>query len=216
MPPKPLLTEEEAAAVRAAVARAESASGAEIVPVVVEASAEYEIAGWRAAALGALAATIVAALVAWLRPGWGGTPPALLALPALGALAGAVAARLPALRRALVGRERLKARVESATFEAFVRHEVFRTRERTGLLIFVSLFEHEVRILADEGIHPCVPPEEWQSLARLVAREMRDQSPGRALLIAVERSGGLVAARGPRRAPDDANELPDAPIERRL
>ena len=78
----------------------------------------------------------------------------------------------------------------------------------------VSLFEHEVRILADEGVHPCVPPEEWQSLARLVAREMRDQTPGRALLTAVERAGGLVSARGPRRAADDANELPDAPVER--
>jgi putative membrane protein len=202
--------------VREAVARVEAGSGAEIVPVVVDASSEYEIASWRAAALGALAGTLTAALVAWLRPAWGGAPPTLLALPAVGALAGAALARLPALRRALVGRDRLDARVESAAFEAFVRHEVFRTRDRTGLLIFVSLFEHEVRILADEGVHACVPPEEWQALARLVAGEMRAQSPGKALLTAVERAGGLVAARGPRRASDDANELPDAPVERRV
>ena len=214
MPPRQLLTEDEAQAVRAAVTRAEQASGAEIVPVVVDASAAYEFATWRGATLGALSGTLVALVVAWLLPEWGGPSPTLLAVPALGALAGALAARVPALRRALVGRARLDARVESATFEAFVRHEVFRTRDRTGLLIYVSLFEHEVRILADEGIHPCVPPEEWQSLARLVAREMRDQPPGHALLTAVERAGGLVSARGPRRATDDANELPDAPVER--
>ena len=42
--------------------------------------------------------------------------------------------------------------------------EVFKTRDRTGILIFLALFEHRAVILADEGIHRAVPREEWQAL----------------------------------------------------
>ncbi len=211
--PTPLLTVAEAEAVRAAVARAEAASGAEIVPVVVASTDGHEVAGWKGAALGALAGALVAAAGAWLRPAWGPVA-AELVLPAVaGALAGALVARLPGPRRLLVGAELLDARTASAAHEAFVRLEVFRTRERTGLLIFVALFEHRVRILADEGIHPSVPPEEWGALARAVANDLRVQTPGAALLAAVTRAGGLLAARGPNRRPDDANELSDTPVQ---
>ncbi|MBP1643751.1 MAG: hypothetical protein H6Q03_2420 [Acidobacteria bacterium] len=88
---------------------------------------------------------------------------------------------------------------------------MFATRERTGILIFVALLERSVVVLADSGVHPFVPDSEWRALAAAIAREMRTKTPGQALLAAVQRAGGQVAALGPRRRADDANELPDAP-----
>lgn len=214
MTPTPsLLSEAEALAVRSAVERAEARSGAEIVPVVVPASEGYELATWKGAAFGAFAGLLVAAITAALRGGWGAQPAELLLPPAVGALAGAVAGRWAPLRRWLIGRTGLETTVEGAAWEAFVRHEVFATRDRTGLLIYVSLAEHQVAILADSGIHPKIAQSEWNELARSIARSMRELAPGAALLAAVERAGEVLSSRGPSRRADDANELPDAPVQ---
>jgi putative membrane protein len=211
----PLLTPEQGAAVRAAVERAEAASGAEIVPVVVAASDGYEVALWKGAALGSLGGAVAAAAAAWWRTPWVPQAYGALVPVALGLLAGMLLARLPAARRLLAGRAALDDGVSRGAAEAFLEHEVFRTRDRTGLLIYVSLFEREVRILADSGVHPSVPLDEWGALARAVAAEMARNPPGEALLAAVTRAGGLLAARGPERRADDVNELPDEPVDHR-
>ena len=72
--------------------------------------------------------------------------------PAAGAALGWLAALfLPDLRRALVPAEALAARVHQRATQAFVEEDVFRTRDRTGILIFISLFEHRVVVLADRA-----------------------------------------------------------------
>ena len=210
-PTSSLLGAKEAEAVRAAVTHAESASGAEIVPVLVARAGDHPEAVWKGAALGALAGALAAALLDFGRPAWGPASGRLLLPVAVGALALALLARLPPLLRLLVGRARLEAEAERAARESFLAHEVFATRERTGILIFVALLERSVVVLADSGVHPFVPDSEWRALAAAIAREMRTKTPGQALLAAVQRAGGQVAALGPRRRADDANELPDAP-----
>lgn len=198
------------------MAEAESRSAGEIVPLLVEAADDYPAAGWKSATLGALSAAAVAALIRPLLPGWG-TSPLWLVLPtALGALLGALAARgLPGWRRWLIGAARLEERVDASAAEAFLRHEVFRTRDRSGILILIALFERRVRILADEGIHAAIPAETWEQVAGEAAATVRARGAGEALRRAVERCGELLAQRGPERRADDRNELPDAPISER-
>ncbi|KAB2964751.1 MAG: hypothetical protein F9K18_07295, partial [Thermoanaerobaculia bacterium] len=67
-PVRTLLAPEEAEAVRAAVAHAESASGAEIVPVLVSRAGDHPEAVWKGAALGALAGALAGALLDLSRP----------------------------------------------------------------------------------------------------------------------------------------------------
>jgi len=216
-PSEPLVSDAESEAIRAAVAAAERNSAGEIVPLLVDAADDYEMADWKGATLGALLAALVAAALHALRPSWGAALVWLVLPGALGALGGALAARFSApLRRLLVGEERLDDCVEACAFDAFLRHGVHRTRDRSGILILIALFEHRVRILADEGIHAAVPAETWETLARETAAAVRDGRPGEALRRAVERCGALLAEQGPRRRSDDANELPDAPRSERL
>ena len=56
------------------------------------------------------------------------------------------------LRLMLVPRPVQRARAHRAALEQFVVRGVSRTRNRTGLLIFVSLAERYARIIADDGI----------------------------------------------------------------
>ncbi len=196
--------------IRAAVAEAEARSGGEIVPVLVAASDDYEVATWKGAALGGLLAEALVAV--WAGGSWLLGSAWLIASGAAGALGGALAAlAIPALRRGLAGQARLQRRVEQRASECFVAHEVFRTRERTGILILVSRFERRVAVLADEGIRSRVPDSTWASLAAEIAGKVRREGAGPALLAAVRSAGDLLAALGPPRRADDRNELPDPP-----
>ena len=64
---------------------------------------------------------------------------------------GVVLALAP-LRFALVPRAVRRARAHRAALEQFVVRGITRTKNRTGVLIFVSLAERYARIIADEGI----------------------------------------------------------------
>jgi putative membrane protein len=207
------LDEAASAAVRAAVEEAERESGAELVPVLAAASDPYPVADARAAAAGAL---FGGAAAPWLAGGFGWGAPAWLAAAAVvaGALAGRLLAELTVVRRALAGATELDRRVDAAAGAEFLRQEVFRTRDRSGILIYISLFEHRVRVIADEGVYRAVPRPAWQELAAAVAADMRRRGAGEALLDAVRRAAALVVEHGPRRRDDDRNELPDAPVAR--
>lgn len=211
----PELDEAEREAIRQAVVDVERASGAELVPVLVERSDRYAVADWRGAAGGALLAVVLGTAAQLAAPdlaGWSGAARWLpLAWTLLGAVAGALLSRAPALRRRLAGEDEIELRVGAGARQAFLEHEVFRTADRTGLLLYVSLFERRVRILADEGVYRAVAPPVWEQVAREAAAEMRRSDPAVALLAAVRRAGELVGEHGPRRRGDDRNELPDAP-----
>ena len=206
-----VLDDQEKERIRAAVAAAEAASGAEIVPVLVPASDLYPAAEWRAAAIGGWIGAAALAVSRWRDPWSGGAAWWPLAATLLGALAVVLAARIPALRRRLVGASALDRAVEAGARAAFVEHAVFRTRDATGILLYVSLFERQVRVLADEGVYRAVAPEIWSRVAANVAAQMKRAPPAEALMAAVEAAGKLVAEHGPRRRSDDRDELPDEP-----
>jgi putative membrane protein len=206
-----IFTAEAESAIRQAVDRAERGTSGEIVPFVVNASDSYEGALWKGAALGALVASLVAA-AAWLVWEFWGAPIALWLIgpPMAGAALGyLLAGAVPFLRRALIGQEVTSRRVERRAAMAFLDEEVFRTRDRTGILLFLSLFERRVIVIGDEGINSKVTESEWNELvARLVAG-IESKRAVDALVSAIDECGELLRQRGVDIRPDDENELSD-------
>lgn len=113
----------------------------------------------------------------------------------------------PLLRLALP-RARAEQAVLHAAQLAFLEHGVFRTRDRTGVLIFLSALEHRVVILGDEGIHARVQDPGWSELAGVLVRAIKEQRAGEGVCEVVRRLGDTLAQAAPIRA-DDTNELPD-------
>src|ERR1700761_4628974 len=75
---------------------------------------------------------------------------------------------IPAVRRALTPRGLKRLRVQRRAAEQFLAKNLHATRERTGVLIFVSLGERMAELIADEGIHDHVGPHVWdQAMAAL-------------------------------------------------
>jgi putative membrane protein len=111
------------------------------------------------------------------------------------------------LRFALVPGAVRRSRAHHAALEQFVVRGISRTRNRCGVLIFVSLAEHYARIIADEGIAAKVPNAEWQSAIDALTAHMRDGRIAAGFIAAIERCGAVLAAHAP---PDGSpNTLPD-------
>ena len=109
----------------------------------------------------------------------------------------------------MVSEDTLDLRVERRARQAFLEEEVFKTRERTGILIFVALFERRVLVLGDEGINRVVDQNEWNCVvAKLVAAIAAGRLAG-ALVEAIQECGRLLEVHGVEIRADDEDELKD-------
>ncbi|HVR29962.1 MAG TPA: TPM domain-containing protein [Thermoanaerobaculia bacterium] len=217
MSPRPVFTDADLEAIRAAVAAAERRSAGEIVTTVVERCDQYQGALWKGAALGALAAALVASVLHGALGLWGGSIWLWLALPAwagagVGYLLPAVA---PALHRALIGAEVLDLRVERRAAVAFLENGVGTTRGRTGVLVLVALFEHRVEILRDSGVERRVPAAAWPPIIDRLAGGLRQGRAAQSMLAAIGDIGALLEASGVTGPGADIDELPDEPSAHR-
>ena len=210
----PLFTDAERDAIRVAVAEAETRTAGEIVPYVVRRSGTYQVAVWRAASFGALLTALVMLGVAALYDGWGlgwmYSAGWMAMAMTIGGVAGAfLGAYVAPLRRQLAGADRIDLHVHRRAAEAFLEEEVFDTRDRTGILLFVSLFEHRIEVVGDVGINAKVEPEEWVEVVGLVRDGIRSDGLAAGLVAAVERCGDLLHRRGVEIREDDTDELAD-------
>jgi putative membrane protein len=200
--------------VREAIQQAEGRTAGEIVPVVVPRSDAYEVATWRGAAFGALLSLAAVLLVVQFYSGWGlgwlfspwGI--ALVALTA-GSLGALLTTYVPALKRLTVGDDLLDETVHRRALQAFVEEEVFATRDRTGILIFVSLLEHRVEVLGDTGINQQVQPDDWADIVDRIRESIRNGRLTDGIVEAIEMCGRLLERRGVTIRADDENELSD-------
>ena len=206
------LTADDLATIRRETQAAEARTGGELVCVLVRRCDAYEGVPWKGAALGAIAGVLGATLWEALAAGWGPPSYYFYALTTLlGAALGLLGvATLPTVARLLIPPEVLDRRVDRRAAVAFLEEEIFDTRDRTGVLLFVAFFEHRVRILADTGINDRVDPEIWSSIAGELTRGLRAGRARDALLEAIQACGEALEQSVARRR-DDRNELSDEP-----
>jgi putative membrane protein len=207
-------SEQELARVRDAVSRAERQTSGEIVPFIVEQSDRYDVAVWRGASIAAVLAMGLVALtyavyhgwgLAWLYTGWG------VATVALGAgMVGAlVGAYIPALKRQLAGAALMDRMVHHRAMRAFVEEEVFNTRDRTGILLFISMLEHRIEVLGDAGINQKVTVEDWADVVVDIRTGIVENHFVDGLVRAIDRCGELLDRKGVAIQSGDTNELSD-------
>jgi len=101
--------------------------------------------------------------------------------------------------------------VERRAMMEFVRQGVAATRDRTGILILLSVRDRRVHILADSGINARVPPSMWSDQVATIVAGLRSGRACEHLCQAIAAIGAELVRHFPRRS-DDANELPDRPV----
>ncbi|GJM22884.1 MAG: hypothetical protein DHS20C15_27990 [Planctomycetota bacterium] len=205
-----VLSDADRERVRAAIAAAELRTTGEIVPVVVERSDPHPAADWKCALTALLLGS--ALLATWLP--WE-SPFALLACQlGFGALGYVLARALPDLKRLFVLETRATATAEEQALQEFARQGLQSTEAATGVLIFVSLFERRVVVLADKGIAAKVDASAWEALDEHVLDGVVKGELAAGLCQAITEAGTLLEEHFPW-TDGDRNELPDHLVVRR-
>lgn len=113
---------------------------------------------------------------------------------------------LSPILRWLVPASSKQVQVHRRALAAFVENRVHRTRDASGVLILVSLFERRVEILADEGIHARIGVEGWNTYIRRIIKDIKAGRPAAGIVTTIEQIGKELSVGVPPR-PDDINEL---------
>ncbi|HKO90334.1 MAG TPA: hypothetical protein VJU61_04235, partial [Polyangiaceae bacterium] len=124
-----------------------------------------------------------------------------------GLVGGWLVSRVAALRRWLTPRAWQREAVLGAARALFVERRIGETRDRSGVLVYMSQLERQVVVLADRGVQQAVPNEEWVRLREGLARALLEQD-GTGAARQLEAFALVAHAAMPRRS-DDLNELSD-------
>lgn len=205
---KQFLTEQEQQRVTEATRQAEARTSGEIVPMIISASHDYPLA----AVVGAVVIALPLALLLTpfiSAPLWLGHHEmwiflllfSLFALPTH-----ALTRRIPALKRLFLNRNQIDEEVREAAVTAFFSEKLYKTRQENGILLFISVLERRVWILADSGINNLISPEQWQEIVAHISSGIRQKRQCDAICEAIQQVGDILAQHFPP-TPDDHNEL---------
>ena len=211
------LTEQDKHAVQTCVAEVEKNTSGEIVPMVVSSSYHYPMSNMIGGLIISLLIAIGVTLAYSIRKSWGGvTAMDIWLFPAVFAVAfllfHELVKRIPGLKRIFITKAEIAEEVEEAALTAFYRNGLDNTRDRTGILIFISVFERQAYVLADEGINAKVDKAVWQEVINLVVNGIKQHKQAEGICKAVKRCGELIREHFPIKA-DDTNELGNLIIE---
>lgn len=88
----------------------------------------------------------------------------------------------------------------------FTRLKMHRTKERNGVLIFVSPNRRRFAILGDKGIHEAVGQDYWNTTKDLMQRYFNEGKFAEGIILGVENVGKRLAEHFPYQS-SDRNEL---------
>lgn len=207
-----LLTEEDCRRIEQAVQTAEHGTRAEIVPMIVARSGLYREARHYVGVGCALLALTTSLLLEanWLAWGWHAANAVWLLAATMAAYGlGVWLGGHPFVTRLMTSRERRSHKVRLRAERGFSQLGVARTRERTGVLLMVSLLERQVYVMADRSLAETVPQGEWQAVVEATLGPIKDGKIADGLCAGIERCGIVLARVAPARAGENPNELPD-------
>jgi len=208
-------SEEDLNRIRTAVKEAEDKVSGEIVRFIVERSGVYTIADYKARLI---AGTFFFVLMIFLdRYVFDPATTTLYYDPVFiffvvvaGAGFGALIPHLSdGVKRWLIPRDYQDACCRQAAENAFLEEEVFNTRQRTGILIFISFFEHEVIVMADKGISRVVDHNEWDKVVKTLVSHIRAGNVTEGIVQGINMCGSILLEKGFNKTEDDVNELGD-------
>lgn len=221
------VTDEARARIAAAIAAAEARTSGEIFCVLARQVSSYRDVSlaWAAAAalilpLGLIPLGFEAGWIPGFAAGWeaahlaaqeastGQTLGAYAVVQAAVFLAVYLITRLDPVTRLVTPRAVRRARTRNAALQQFLAHGLHVTEARTGVLIFAALSDHQVEVVADEGIHARVDQSVWAEAAEALARGLKQDDAAAGFEAAVALCGEVLAEHFPPGAANP-NELAD-------
>lgn len=197
--------------IKAAVHQAESKISGEIVPVFVEKSGFYSVANYRAAVVSGSLLFLLVIFADRYMPSIAIYDPLLIFLSVVmfGLIGALISNYVDVIKRIFIPQQHLDRTTRQRAETAFLQEEVFNTRHRTGIMIFISFFEREVMVIADRGISKVVEQKEWDKMVHDIIQNIRMGKVVDGIEAAILRCGEILLEKGFLKTADDVNELKD-------
>lgn len=204
-----VLTPEAETRVHAAIVAVEKRTSGEVVPVVLGRSDAHPVGEWRsAAAFAFFGSVLLEGVLPWHSPVF-----LILCQVGLAAIGFFLARGIVGWKRLFIAEQRATdVALEQASIE-FQRLELHRTEGRTGVLIFVSLFERRVIVLGDSGIHAVVGDDHWVKTRDAVLTGIDRDDLAAGLIASITACGDVLCTHFPI-AEGNRNEIPDRLVVR--
>jgi putative membrane protein len=211
---KHFLSDDQRARVNAAVEEAEKLTAGEIVVMIISACYQYPMAN----VIGATAFALPLALIftsvigGWL---WMGSQNMFLFIGLFTVFFiffHELIKRALWLKRYFISPKEIDAEVKEAAVTHFFKHGLYRTRDKTGVLVLISVFERRVWVLADQGINAKVPEGQWDEIVKMITGGIKQRRPADAICAGVEKIGALLKTHFPIK-PDDIDELKNVIVD---
>jgi uncharacterized membrane protein len=93
----------------------------------------------------------------------------------------------------------------------FFKLGIHNTKDKTGVLLMVSIEERMVQVLAGNGINSVVPENTWSSMVHLITEGIKAGNPAQGITMAVADIGKMLSEKFPIKH-DDSNELSNAVV----
>jgi putative membrane protein len=200
--------------IKNAVRQAENNISGEIVPVIVERSGSYLTARYKGSII--LAAIFFVIIIVMDRyvidPSYTiyYDPVFIFFVVVLGGVLGAFLTGISGrVQRLMINQKQMDECTRQRAENAFLEEEVFNTRHRTGIMIFISFFEHEVIVMADRGISKVVNQTEWDKIVGDLIGHIRAGRIIDGIEAGINRCGEILLEKGFNKTADDVNELRD-------
>jgi len=210
------LTQEDKDNIKEATAKAEKTTSGEIVTAIIKESSDYAFYELLAALTGGFISFLAAlyfydSISAYLEGlFWEYSP--IYSTSFIGILVIAVSgllyilANIPGVDNLIVPGKIIRKYVKQRAIGHFVEAGLANTRDRTGILIFISYQERRIELLADTGINKLIQKEKWNDIVDKLVRDIRNKKTGEGLVQAIDECGKLLSKHFPIK-PDDTNEL---------
>ncbi len=117
--------------------------------------------------------------------------------------------RFPALLAPAINTAKKQQKVQERSAWVFYENRLYNTKEGTGVLLYISLYERTARILADAGIYQKIGQDGLQDMAEKLALGIRQGRGATAILESLDVLENVLATNFPPPEKNE-NELPDA------
>lgn len=197
-----------------AVSDAEKKVDAEIVPVFMTSSDDYTEAKLRGALLGAtlfaIGILLYDHLMGWyqlflLKNDW-----LFVASIASGGIIGYYAfGYITFLKKLMISKQQMQQRSAAMAERVFGEYKLFETKNRTGILVFISLFEHKIEIIPDKGLKDTIAADDWQKVIEDMKPSLRKKKFDDAFIQSISKITEILLTYKMERKGGANNELPD-------
>ena len=189
------------------VISAEARISGEIVPIITSISNDYDDSVWFVTTISLIVGFIFGIFLIdnpW-HPGYF----SFIFSVVLACLSYFVLKFFPKLKCLFLSQSRMHQAVLTKAKLAFLENEIFKTKHRTGILIYTSLAERKVVILGDVGINEKVKQEDWDKIIQNMILEIKKSDFSSALCHAINQAADLLVKHNFIKESDDTNELSD-------